>query len=320
MTDPQAALAEYAARSFGTFAELFALQARARRDHVAIVCDGEHITYQALDALADRVSAGLLRDGVLPGGVVAICAASSIAYAAVFIGTLRAGAVISPLAPSATPAQLRAMIADSGATHLFADQAVAEHLAPVADLMAAKRIALDPGAAGAAFDSWLPVGGPPPKPVEVSPDQAFNIIYSSGTTGTPKGIVQPHSMRWNHVGRLGGYGADAVTIVSTGLYSNTTLVSFLPALGTGGTVVLMPKFEARAFLELSEKHHATHAMLVPVQYRRILDVPDFDRFDLSHYELKFATSAPFSAELKAEVLRRWPGGLIEYYGMTEGGG
>ena len=320
MTDTQIALTEYAARSFGTFAELFALQARARQGHVAIVCDGEHITYQALDALADRVSAGLRRDGVLPGGVVAICAASSIAYAAVFIGTLRAGAVISPLAPSATPAQLRAMIADSGATHLFADQAVAEHLAPVADLMAAKRIALDPGATGAAFDSWLPAGSAHPKLVEVSPDQAFNIIYSSGTTGTPKGIVQPHSMRWNHVGRLGGYGADAVTIVSTGLYSNTTLVSFLPALGTGGTVVLMPKFEARAFLELSEKHHATHAMLVPVQYRRILDVPDFDRFDLSHYELKFATSAPFSAELKAEVLRRWPGGLIEYYGMTEGGG
>ena len=62
------------------------------------------------------------------------------------------------------------------------------------------------------------------------------------------------------------------------------------------------------------------AMLVPVQYRRILEVPDFDRFNLSSFRMKFATSAPFAADLKAEVLRRWPGGLIEIYGMTEGGG
>ena len=320
MTHPQTAITDYAARPFGTFAELFALQSRARPEHIAIICNGECITYKALDAFADRIAVAVQRDGVPPGGVVAVCAASSTAYAAVFIGTLRAGAVISPLPPSATPEQLRAMIADSGATHLFVDKAVSDHLGPVADQIMARIVALEPGAAGAVFEDWLPAGNAKPTLVDVGPDQTFNIIYSSGTTGTPKGIVQPHSMRWNHVGRLGGYGADAVTIVSTGLYSNTTLVSFLPALGTGGTIVLMPKFDARAFLELSEKYRATHAMLVPVQYRRILDVPDFDRFDLSDYILKFATSAPFSAELKAEVLQRWPGGLIEYYGMTEGGG
>jgi acyl-CoA synthetase (AMP-forming)/AMP-acid ligase II len=61
-------------------------------------------------------------------------------------------------------------------------------------------------------------------------------------------------------------------------------------------------------------------MLVPVQYRRLMEHPEFDRYDLSAYLMKFATSAPFSAELKADVLKRWPGGLVEYYGMTEGGG
>jgi acyl-CoA synthetase (AMP-forming)/AMP-acid ligase II len=61
-------------------------------------------------------------------------------------------------------------------------------------------------------------------------------------------------------------------------------------------------------------------MLVPVQYRRIMALPDFDGFDLSSYQMKFCTSAPFAAELKADILKRWPGGLTEYYGMTEGGG
>jgi acyl-CoA synthetase (AMP-forming)/AMP-acid ligase II len=108
-------------------------------------------------------------------------------------------------------------------------------------------------------------------------------------------------------------------ICSTPLYSNTTLVSFLPTLTAGGKVVLMKKFDARGFLELSQRERVTHAMLVPVQYRRIMEVPDFDRFDLSSYRLKSSTSAPFPAWLKADVLRRWPGGLTDGYGMTEGG-
>ena len=61
-------------------------------------------------------------------------------------------------------------------------------------------------------------------------------------------------------------------------------------------------------------------MLVPVQYARIMAVPDFDRYDLSAFRLKTCTSAPFSAALKADIVARWPGLLVEYYGMTEGGG
>jgi acyl-CoA synthetase (AMP-forming)/AMP-acid ligase II len=82
----------------------------------------------------------------------------------------------------------------------------------------------------------------------------------------------------------------------------------------------MKKFDARGFLDLSQRHRATHTMLVPVQYRRIMALPDFDNFDLSSYVMKNSTSAPFSAALKADVLKRWPGGLTEVYGMTEGGG
>ena len=138
----------------------------------------------------------------------------------------------------------------------------------------------------------------------------------------PKGIVQPHRMRWGHVRRGGdsGYGPESITMVSTPLYSNTTLVSFFPGIALGGAVVLMAKFDAGKFLDLAARERATHAMLVPVQYQRIMDHPDFDRHDLSSFRFKFCTSAPFSAELKQRVLARWPGGLIEYYGMTEGGG
>jgi acyl-CoA synthetase (AMP-forming)/AMP-acid ligase II len=82
----------------------------------------------------------------------------------------------------------------------------------------------------------------------------------------------------------------------------------------------MAKFDAGKFLEIAQREKVTHAMLVPVQYQRIMDHPELDRFDLSSFRMKFCTSAPFAAELKARVLQRWPGGLVEYYGMTEGGG
>jgi acyl-CoA synthetase (AMP-forming)/AMP-acid ligase II len=158
--------------------------------------------------------------------------------------------------------------------------------------------------------------------VKVTPDSPFNIIYSSGTTGAPKGIVQPHGMRWMHVlrGRKYGYGPGGVTLLATPLYSNTTLVVFFPTVAWGGTTVLMAKFDAGTYLTLAQRHHATHTMLVPVQYQRILARPDFGAYDLSSFQVKFCTSAPFSAALKADVLARWPGGLVEFYGMTEGGG
>jgi long-chain acyl-CoA synthetase len=134
--------------------------------------------------------------------------------------------------------------------------------------------------------------------------------------------VQSHTMRWRHVAmaHAATYGREAITLLSTPLYSNTTLVSFLPTVGLGGTVVLMAKFDAQRYLALAERHRVTHTMLVPVQYSRVMALPDFSRYDLSAFRMKFCTSAPFSAALKADILARWPGGLVEYYGMTEGGG
>jgi acyl-CoA synthetase (AMP-forming)/AMP-acid ligase II len=130
-------------------------------------------------------------------------------------------------------------------------------------------------------------------------------------------------MRWAHVarGENYGYGPHAVAMVATSLCSNTTLVSVFPCLAKGGMLVLTQgRFDPAAWLALAQEARATHAMLVPVQYQRLMALPGFDRFDLSAFHMKFCTSAPFAAQLKADILARWPGGLVEYYGMTEGGG
>ena len=321
-------------QDFGLIADVIRAHAHATPAARALVEGQRTLTYAELDALMDRTAAALQRDGVLAGEAVAICAGASIDYAVVFLGALRAGIAVAPLAPGSTADSLLRMAADAEAKLFFLDANVAAALdeagggsgndvdRAIQPAPPVPRIALDASATGRALDDWLAPVGATPLRADIQPTMPFNIIYSSGTTGEPKGIVQSHGMRWSHIkrGSLFSYGPDTVTVLATPLYSNTTLVVFFPTLAFGGTVVLMPKFDAVGYLQIAQACRATHTMLVPVQYQRIMARPEFDSFDLSTFLYKFSTSAPFSAAIKADVLKRWPGGLIEYYGMTEGGG
>ncbi|MFO7706001.1 MAG: class I adenylate-forming enzyme family protein [Halopseudomonas sp.] len=305
---------------FSVLPDLIALHAEHRGSHPALIQDGEQLDYQQLHHKVDQVAAALQRDGFKPGESIAICGSNSIPYALLYVGALRAGMVVAPLAPSSTPEGLMTMIRDSGAKLIFVDQAVDQALCSTAEQHQLTLLSMDDSRPEQGFSRWL--ADDAPSPVSITPEMPFNIIYSSGTTGEPKGIVQSHGMRWSHIqrGLVFGYGPECITLISTPLYSNTTLVSFLPSIGLGGTVVLMAKFDAEKYLKLAKQLSVTHTMLVPVQYQRIMDREDFDGYDLSSFRMKFSTSAPFHAELKADILKRWPGGLIEFYGMTEGGG
>src|SRR5690606_19427859 len=132
-------------------------------------------------------------EGVSPGDRVAIIGATSTAYLVVMLGALRVGAVPAPMAPSSAVDTLRSMIDDASPTHVFMDDDVA---ATLGDLSPIARSLADE-----AFAAWLSPAGATPLSIPSTPDADFNVIYSSGTTGTPKGIVQSHAMRWQHVRR-----------------------------------------------------------------------------------------------------------------------
>ena len=304
------------AEPFGNFSAILSRWAEAQADKPALLDETTSLTWGELHDRVERLAARMVETGLARGQSVAILGLSTVNYALVFLAAVRAGGVAAPLTTSASREQLVGMAKDSGARHLFIDAGKAAELGadflPDLDHVALEEI-----------DTWMAPEGTTAPAFEPEPGDPFNIIYSSGTTGIPKGIVHSHQMRWRQFGSTAlsylASGLEVKSLASTPLYSNTTMVAFLPPLIAGGTVRVMGKFDCGRWLAHAAADRTTITMLVPVQYQRLMDFDGFDDHDLSALTLKYCTSAPFPAALKREVLDRMPGGLVEIYSMTEGG-
>ena len=304
---------------------LIAAHAKSNSQGIAFREGVATLTWQMLDGRISQVARYLLSVGVQAGDRVAILSTPSLAYVECFFGIIAARACVVPLPVSASRTTLETILANSGARVLFLDDLSSEVASDLAQhqqqQLDCKVIWLN-GREGNqdAYATWIQKGKGEDKLPHAEPEDRFNIIYSSGTTGTPKGIVHSHGMRQRQAMRGGfGFSTSSRLLLSTPMYSNTTITPLLGSLVHGGEAILMRKFDAGQWLKIASQLKVTHTMLVPVQYQRLLDHPDFERSDLSSLQLSQSTGAPMSAALKREILKRWPGKFREVYGLTEGG-
>jgi len=309
-----------------SIAAIIAGHAREHGLRAAVIDGARRVDWSEHGARIHRVANALIDLGIAKGDRVAMLGRNSIEYQEAFLGTLLAGGCAVPLPTMASSDALKLMLEDSDSKVLFVAEGYRDSVEPFAEglprVVTGGLLGFDfaDGSFGS-YEAWVEAASCEAPGVKIALEDDFNIIYSSGTTGVPKGILHDHRMRMNTAQIFSGFkfSPDCVNMVATPIYSNTTITTWFPTVRWGGANVLMSKFDAAEFLELVQKHRATHAMLVPVQYDRIMHLESYDDFDHSSMQFKFSTSAPLREELKRQVVERFEGELVEFYGLTEGG-
>lgn len=309
---------------FASLTDQMHQHALSHADKDAVICGKTRLSWSALDRALNQVAQALLRSGLQKGDRVAVVMGNCVENLLIMFGAFRAGACAVPLSPLLTADQLRGLLQDADPGFVFAS-------AQTHALATPSRAALGPGcqwvAAGFADDGWTTweaflEGAADDRPqVHLRGDDAFCIIYSSGTTGIPKGILHSqrsryelayscaHEMRFDH---------SSVALTTTSLYSMGTFLMLLPVFLSGGTLIVLEQFSPTVFFDAVQRERVTHTFLVPPQFLMLLADAQLARTDLSSLRCMLSAGSPLRVETKQEILERMGSGLYELYGTSEG--
>lgn len=271
-------------------------------ERTAYVDRGVATSYQEFAARTDALADALRRIGVRRGDRVAALLVNSAEFLDVMFATAKLGAVFVPINVRLVGAEIGFILADSGADVFVYHEplaAAARAALPVVGVRVRHRVVVGGpcGAGESDYAELLASGEPVPIDADVEEGDLFGLMYTSGTTGRPKGAMLTHrNMLWNAIHTLGtGRGlreSDVTVTVAPMFHIGGLGVHTLPLVYVGGTSVILPAFDPAVTLATMSRARATVQFLVPAMWAAIMRVPDFDAHDLSALELAVSGGAP----------------------------
>ena len=322
--------AHYGDRVVACFAErpasLHQMLADAQRrnpDGDALVCGEVRLTYRQLMERSSRVAAGLAARGVKSGDRVALLLGNRIEFVLALFAVARLGAITVPISVREQTPGLAYMLSHCAAVLLLHEAELAPVLPSAGELPALRSRIVTGGTCDASepFEALL-AHGDGPEPAAVAEEDTAAILYTSGTTGRPKGAMLTHlglvhsSM---HYQIAMGLGPEDSSIAAVPLSHVTGLVALVTTMvRAAGRLTIMPAFKAADFLRLAARERMTHTLMVPAMYNLCLLQSDFATHDLTRWRIGAFGGAPMPLATIDTLARTVPSlTLMNCYGATE---
>ena len=290
---------------------------------------GEVVTYAQLDARSNQ-GAQLLRSlGLQTGDVIAILMENNARFFEIAWAAQRAGLYYVCVSTKLTAAETQYILQDCGAKVFITSAAMGSLIDEIPALVPGLKLYAVGGAHGAYADFEAARAAMPDTPI-ADESAGSDMLYSSGTTGRPKGVKpalnggpidQPNALQMMAQG-LFGFSGDSVYLSPAPLYHAAPLRWCMSVHKLGGTVIVMEKFDPEAALALIEKHKVSCGQFVPTHFVRMLKLPEETRakYDVSSMQSAVHAAAPCPVPVKEQMIAWWGPVIFEYYAGTEGNG
>jgi acyl-CoA synthetase (AMP-forming)/AMP-acid ligase II len=295
----------------------------AKPDGEALVDNGRRFTYAEMDRIVDSVAAGLIARGIAPGDRIALLLGNRAEFAFALFGAMRAGAVIVPLNIREQMPEIAFNVQDSGAKILFFESNLAERIPEASTVPSLTHsIAVGDLAPGAESFAALTTPSDPVATPEFDQEATAVILYTSGTTGKPKGAMLTQMSlvmsAMHYVFCLALNGTDRALMAVPATHVTGLVAILLSMVRAGGTTIFQTVFKAADFLGLAAKEKATYTLMVPAMYNLCLLQASFDDYDLSAWRVGGYGGSPMPIATVRKLAEKLPNlQLSNIYGSTE---